>query len=171
MMRALTLIRPWDEPIVKGVKTVENRSWKPPDDVVGTHIAIHAGQKYSFRDADWIDEVGGYVTLPAHVSQRTRPMTVVGVARVVGWVHGVVTVRRRHGFTSTVRLLHGMGGIDEDAAWKAIHLPWFCGPFGWLLDEAVAIAPVPCRGRQKLWTLPDDVECVVRERWDAARAA
>lgn len=167
-MRALTLIRPWDEPIVDGVKTIENRSWKPPDDVVGAHIAIHAGQKYSFRDADWIEEVGGYVTLPAHESDRTRRMAVVGVARVVGWVHAVVTVRQRLGVSSTVRLLHGVGGIDDDAAWKAIRSPWFSGPIGWVLDETVPIAPVPCRGRQKLWTLPGDVERVVRERWEAA---
>jgi hypothetical protein len=44
--------------------------------------------------------------------------------------------------------------------------PWFCGPIGWQLDEVRTFAePVPCRGAQGLWTVPDDVLAVVRARW------
>ena len=35
---------------------------------------------------------------------------------------------------------------------------WFCGPFGWVLDDIIALpSPIPCRGAQGLWDVPDDV--------------
>lgn len=49
--------------------------------------------------------------------------------------------------------------------------PWFVGPVGWRLAEVTAIAPVPCRGAQKLWRLPEDVLAQVRAAWAAARRA
>jgi hypothetical protein len=48
--------------------------------------------------------------------------------------------------------------------------PWFFGPWGWKLHGAIAIRPVPCRGAQKLWRLPDDVLAQVRQNWLAAVA-
>jgi len=36
--------------------------------------------------------------------------------------------------------------------------PWFIGPFGWLLADVVALdRPVPCRGAQGLWKVPEEV--------------
>jgi hypothetical protein len=46
--------------------------------------------------------------------------------------------------------------------------PWFFGQFGWVLDEVVAIDPIPCSGKQGLWTLPADVLACLRVRWRAA---
>jgi predicted transcriptional regulator len=43
-MRALTVRQPWAGLIVAGVKAVENRTWRPPADVIGERIAIHAGR-------------------------------------------------------------------------------------------------------------------------------
>ncbi len=45
---------------------------------------------------------------------------------------------------------------------------WAFGPWCWLLDEVRAIEPVPCRGHQKLWRVPDDVADEVRRRWKKA---
>ena len=43
--------------------------------------------------------------------------------------------------------------------------PWYAGRYGWLLaDRQRLVEPVPCRGRQGLWTLPADVEAQVREQ-------
>lgn len=47
--------------------------------------------------------------------------------------------------------------------------PYFVGPVGWRLAEVTAIDPVPCRGLQKLWSVPDDVANEVRKRWSASR--
>lgn len=45
--------------------------------------------------------------------------------------------------------------------------PWFSGPIGWKLDEVVALPePVPCKGAQGLWRVPEDVACRVLEQVD-----
>lgn len=44
-MKALTLHQPWATLIALGVKTVETRSWKAPDSLIGDRFAIHAGQR------------------------------------------------------------------------------------------------------------------------------
>jgi hypothetical protein len=49
--------------------------------------------------------------------------------------------------------------------------PWFCGPVGWQLRGVVQIDPVPCKGAQGLWVIPDPVLVVVRERFASARQA
>ena len=43
--------------------------------------------------------------------------------------------------------------------------PWFSGPFGWLLDDVVALdTPVPCKGKQGLWLVPEEViETILRQ--------
>lgn len=40
--------------------------------------------------------------------------------------------------------------------------PWFVGRYGWLLDDRRALPePIPCRGMQGLWTVPDAVAAMV----------
>lgn len=43
-MRALTLTQPWATLIAIGAKKVETRSWRPPANVIGERIAIHAAK-------------------------------------------------------------------------------------------------------------------------------
>lgn len=35
--------------------------------------------------------------------------------------------------------------------------PWFVGPFGWVLEDVVALPPLTCPGRRQLWRVPADV--------------
>ena len=44
-MKAITLHQPWASLIASGAKRIETRSWKPPDSLIGTEIAIHAGKR------------------------------------------------------------------------------------------------------------------------------
>jgi hypothetical protein len=34
---------------------------------------------------------------------------------------------------------------------------WFEGPYGWVLKDLFLFDPIPCRGQQRLWTVPPDV--------------
>ena len=43
-MKALTLHQPWASLIAHGVKSIETRSWAPPQSLLGQRIAIHAGK-------------------------------------------------------------------------------------------------------------------------------
>jgi hypothetical protein len=157
-MRALTLIRPWDEPIVDGVKTVENRPWKPWPEVMGELIAIHAGNKYDAIDRQFI-EGRGFQPIPAGQSNRTRRGHVVGVARVAGWVSG-----------PRGTLVPDDSGLAPEVVRKAIRSPWYSGPYGWVLEDAVALPlPVTCKGALGLWKLPADVEAAVRGQHEEVR--
>ena len=35
--------------------------------------------------------------------------------------------------------------------------PWFFGPYGWVLDDVLALTPLPCLGRRQLWRVPGEV--------------
>ena len=40
-MHALTLRHPWVWAVAHLGKRIENRTWEPPEDLIGKHIAIH----------------------------------------------------------------------------------------------------------------------------------
>ena len=65
-----------------------------------------------------------------------------------------------------------LGNVTPARAAEVAASRWACGPFLWVLEDVVRIdPPVPCRGFQKLWTVPTEITDVVRERYRAARSA
>ena len=150
-LRALTILQPWAWYISHGPKRIENRTWAPPASLRGQYLAIHAGKRLDrecaagalefVRDLPASERAKIGADCPHPVSVRTMPY---------GAIVGVARVT---------------GWVRESES------PWFVGPVGWVLDDVVAIDPVPCRGAQGLWTVPDDVLAIVRERWKAARAS
>jgi hypothetical protein len=55
--RALTVVQPWAHAIVHLGKDIENRSWKPPETLIGKRFAIHAGCKCSAEALeDFLDD-------------------------------------------------------------------------------------------------------------------
>lgn len=54
-MRALTIRQPWAGLIALGVKDVENRTWRAPDDLIGGRFAIHAGRWDDDQRVDGLD--------------------------------------------------------------------------------------------------------------------
>lgn len=148
-MKALTVWRPWSDAIVRGPKRVENRTWPPF--VVGGRIAIHAGKRYQDLDnaSEWPWPAG---FVPPH--EVDSPTGIVGVARLVG------ALDVRHGR----RYLQRADDADRARLDALDRDPWWAGPVGWLLDDVVAIEPVPCRGAMGLWTVPAAVAAEVVRR-------
>lgn len=146
-MMALTVHQPWAWAISVAGKDIENRDWAPPAGIIGQRIAIHAGKKYD--EPAWT-----YLSDPTTSPIDRARLSCDGTfdvpdadEAVRGAVVAVATV--------TGRMWRGEGQIP--------HWPWYCGPCGWILQEVVALdTPVPCRGRQKLWVLPAEVEAAVR---------
>jgi hypothetical protein len=131
-VKALTLWQPWAHAVARLGKRIENRPWKPWPSVVGRVIAIHAAAKVD----------------PAEEERAARWIRLtVGV-----WVP-LSSALPRGAIVATARVT---GSVAASAD------PWFVGPYGWTLDEVVALpAPVPCRGAQGLWTVPPEVEALV----------
>lgn len=143
-LKALTLWRPWPAAIIHGGKRVENRTWTPPREMLGQDIAIHAGLRVddgAVRAVRFSGSVGADL-LPG-------PTGIVAVVRLVGWID-----ERTHPRTCA--------GVSAEDARCVANSVWFDGPVGWVIDTVRPLAePVPCRGAQGLWTVPDEVAAAV----------
>lgn len=137
MMRALTLWQPMAWAISDFTKRIENRPWKPWAGV--TTIAIHAGMKYHREHAEQIWEAFG-VEPPSRADLPRG--AIVAVAEIVGCIDGE---------------------DENDPHHELAESPWFCGPYGWILDNVRRLPdPVPCLGALGLWGLGPEREAAVR---------
>lgn len=138
---ALTLKTPWAYAVTDLGKALENRTWRPPGALVGHRFAIHAGK------------------VPALGSREAW----VEIKEAVWWMdsRSLIPKSKDKKFTqaelvrrgSAIVALATLGGVVTES-----DSPWFVGPFGWqLADVFVLPKPVPCRGAQRLWTVPPDV--------------
>lgn len=126
-MKALTLHQPWAHLVASGAKLVENRPWEPPAFLVGKRFAIHAGKKWDQEAADKIEEVLGL--------ELTKDDVIFGAV------------------LATARLVKVVTSVDDIA--DVDQHKFFFGPHGWILEDVVAIDPIPQRGYQKLWSFDE----------------
>jgi hypothetical protein len=146
-LRALTLACPWAFAVTDLGKDLENRSFVIPPSLVGARIAIHAGKtprKYSSRQWDPINEaLAGMIErglLPEDKRGHLRDSLIKQGSSIVCLVTLAPYVR------------------ESDS-------PWFKGRYGWpLLDKFVLPKPIPCRGNQGLWTVPEEIAKQVLEQ-------
>ena len=146
---ALTLHRPWaalvtvrpDSTKPEPWKPLENRTWAPPP------AQLQLGDWFAIHAGKTWDDACVPFAIETGVPAAffEDPAHVVASAIV-----GVV----RYG-----------GTVTESPS------PWFFGPIGWTIPEAVAIDPVPCRGMQGLWRVSEGVAEEVRRAFKAAREA
>lgn len=134
-MRALSLNQPWASLVMSGEKTMETRSWPPPPEAIGTRIAIHAGKAHKPADERWHDPI-----FASRVSFATLPygcvlgsVVIVGVIEMTeAWIDQVPPVERYLGWYEPGRYAWELGGIQQ-------------------------IKPVPWRGAQKLFYVPENL--------------
>ena len=115
-------------------KDIENRSWTPPDRLVGQRIAIHAGQNPGHAEA--LKEIRRDHRLP-NVLPR-------------GLILGTVLLK---GYVDDER--HCSVGLTAAEVRRATKSKWAQGPCLWVLDDPRPFGkPVPCSGQLRLWTVP-----------------
>uniref|UniRef100_A0A6M3LBP2 Putative ASCH domain-containing protein n=1 Tax=viral metagenome TaxID=1070528 RepID=A0A6M3LBP2_9ZZZZ len=134
-MKALSIRQPWAWLIVHGYKDVENRTWPLPEDMRGQRIYVHAGVK-----VDWDTSTAWILDALQKQGSGIEPFWKV-------W---------RSGHFPTGALV-GEVTIIGQAAHGGEHLgqkpsPWYEGPCGFLLDDAVAYDnPIPWRGQLRFF--------------------
>jgi hypothetical protein len=144
-VKALTLWRPWVHIIVHRGKRVENRTWKPPQALIGQRIALHHGQKWAPPNK-W--------SLPGDIDRTDPEVSALGII-ATAILAGVVEV------TATGdELIMGTipGGWTEEN-----HERWFHGPYGWILDDVRPVGPFACPGAQGLWNVHPLLEDAVKD--------
>lgn len=144
-MLALTETAPWGTAIIHHGKYIENRVWAPSPDLIGKRFAIHQGKTL---DEDALVTVQMLcVEFPPACE---LPMgALVGTVKLQGyvWIDGKQIEWR---------------GCDPlpDAALDRIMRSQWRNPDAthlWCLNDPRALrTPIPCRGLQKLWRVPQE---------------
>lgn len=151
-MKAITLWRPWPacftylDPVAK---RIDNRAWETS---YRGPVALHAGQRFdrsAFAVArDAVQALGGCVQ--------------VGSVVVCLNVDDLLSQDPDHHPTGVVAVADLVDICSESL--HSADLRCDCGPWAfakqrhWRFDNVQALRePVPCVGRQQLWTLPEDV--------------
>jgi hypothetical protein len=172
-IQALTILQPWAELIVRGSKRVENRKWAPPGSLVGAFLAVHAGTTRNRRER--VDAWGGAI-------EHARALGTLASLPLLSKLTEIPAGGPRFKFAAQDHYIDtavpygaivGVAVVDRVVR-NRVDLPaeqhaWWAGPVGWVLRDVVAIEPVPCKGAQGLWGLPENVLALVRERYGAAQ--
>lgn len=175
-MKAISLHQPFASAVVLGSKRVETRGWET------SHrgpIAIHASKHFTIdglrRIACSWTWCGVLRFAGVHMAGRNL-WDVLPFGAVVGTAN-LVDCRPTDSFTvaelDTQRLPTGEDG--KHYAWTERMLGDYSpGRFGWILsDPVLLIDPIPVRGRQRIFNLPNEVAEAVdrqtREGWRPMR--
>lgn len=133
-MKALTVLQPWAHAIAVLGKDIENRGWRPPRDLIGERIAIHAGLR-------WIGESRRQALLPSGV-MVLADSCLYGAIIAVAVIDRVVSLE------------------DDDEA--NVSLWRDSAEFGWVLRDIQRLPmPIAALGHQGLWNLSDEQEDLV----------
>lgn len=130
-MKALTICQPYAELIMNGSKRVENRDW--PTRYRGPLI-IHAGKSRS-----WLDES---ISQPGYDHESGLKIADLTFGAIVGIVDLVACVH--------------VDQIPDDMAWMRTHEHTH-GTWCWVLENVRRINPIPYRGAQGLFDIPEEV--------------
>lgn len=152
-MKAITVWQPWASLTADGGKDIENRGWKPPKAMIGERVAIHAAAR--FEPGEEGEDLSNLLD-----SGHFEPGS-VGYAVIDALYDGLTDARNapRGAIVAVATLAevleYGVGRISTS--------PWYCGPIGWRWADVRSLtsSPIPCKGKQGLWTLPADVEAAI----------
>lgn len=161
-MRALTLTQPWAGLVASGIKLVENRprSMIKREDF-GKPFAIHASREIDEAVYDRIAEIAPDILKIERLGDAT--------------IRTVPCFRDWYRFSRDTSAVIGVATISDIVFDTMVDVEldrdlgdqrrWFFGPIGYVLRDVRALeTPVPCRGFQGFWTLPDEVERRVMEQ-------
>ena len=146
-MKAITLWQPWASMIAIGCKVNETRSWKT---LHRGPIAIHAAKRFREDEMIFARDVILFHR-PIQDAIRTYGMScladfplgaIVAVANIID----VIPTEDAYGI---------YGVVDYELG------DYTPGRFAWLLEDIKHLPPIPCRGAQGIWNLPDDIERMV----------
>lgn len=153
-LRALTIHQPYAWAIAAGLKPVENRTWMTyHQGPIAIHAGVGAGPKWQFQNA--VEHV-------ADLTGRTV-QDVIKACQVRGAVVAVATLTE----------------VCSEARYRAwsVRDACECGPWSVgrslhfrLADVRALPEPVPVKGSQQFWDLPDDVDAAVRAQLGAEAA-
>lgn len=142
-MKAISLWQPWASLIAVGAKYIETRAWPAPAWLIGQRIAIHAAKRETELWLCVREPFSRYVPEP-----DVLPL---------GYVVATARLDRCAEMTADAIAMLKRNRPDEYAF--GLYEP---GRYAWVLDAIQQLPePVPYRGRQKIFDVPDDLLAAV----------
>lgn len=152
-MKCLSLWDPWATLMMIGAKKIETRSWST--DYRGW-VAIHAGLNFpSEARRAWCG--GGPIRRELLLHGRGDPMMsrCPGII-AVGWLQECGQIMSED--CSPMATNWSAGAVYPPSAPELHYGDYTPGRFAWIFRDVQRLAvPVPYRGRQKLFNIPDDL--------------
>lgn len=155
-MDCLTLHPWWVPPIVAQAKPLENRNWHPPAPEEGyLWLGLHAGLGGSCRKPDRNAELEFIRDIWPEMPEACPTGVVVGAMKIV----------------DVVDKLDRWAADDEwwvdNGEWAS---PAALARYAWIIGEVRPLPePLPCKGREKLWTPPRDIELALERLVERAK--
>ncbi len=137
---ALSVRQPWAELIVRGLKDVENRTWR---NGYRGPVLIHAGQTSE------INEAGGFV------ADLIKSRQVEGADGRFGFL-----LKGVWGIGAVVGVAEITDCVTSSAS------PWFVGPYGFTLKNARKLPSVRCRGMLGFFNPAVQEREMMRRHWE-----
>ena len=151
-MKSLTLHQPWASLIAHGVKSIETRSWAPPQSLIGQRIAIHAGKTRVVSGRLHTDTLSAIARLFGEEWEKDIPKGAVVATALLKDARQVrfQTYARRVLASSPSYT----GWVEPDP-----YGDFSTGRWLWLLEDVEPCnPPVPAVGHQGLWDWESDGE-------------
>ena len=138
-MRALSLWQPWATLVAIGAKRIETRHWHAPSSLIGETLVIHASKTTEMTPMARRDPFA------SALGNRDLPLgAIVGTARLVS------CARIDRNLVDEIR--------DEHGAQEVAFGNYETGRCAWILADPVALTvPIPWKGSQGIFTVPDSV--------------
>lgn len=139
MLKALTLDNPWALLMALNLKRIETRGW--PTRYRG-ELAIHAGKRSD------LDAISRFARRIIEATPQGEPLPSMEEGHILCVVNLFDCQSAQAMFPEDDELLFG---------------DFSPGRYGWMMKDVRRLAtPVPCRGRQRIWNVPPEIEAKVR---------
>ena len=151
-MTAITIWQPWASLIAHGWKRYEFRSWKAPDRLIGERIAIHAAmRKPSLEEVKAVaraDKKRGMAGGPFRFGEEA--LNFLATTKIDDYPRRVIIATAELGKPLTPHEVAIFANVPPAQA-------RFCN-WGWPLSDVHLVEPIPCKGRQGFWRVPEGVK-------------
>ena len=138
-MKALSFSQPWLWAVLYGGKSVENRTWAPPIEMIDQRIALHAAKSWDKAGVPFMTKMGLADKMPGRFDMYTKS-AIVGVATID-------------------RIITDPKSLPENQR------GWFFGPVGWILTNIIPLTqPLAATGALQLWQVPPALESEILEQ-------
>ena len=140
-MKTLTIKQPWASLIIEGGKDIENRTRRTH---VRGWVLVHTGLR---------------MDPPGMVLDFCEDFGVLDASAEAARMARDVLLRASHACGGIIGAMHISDCVEDSDS------PWFCGPFGYVIDKVIPLPFVACRGHLGWFDfeLPEHAAKVFRE--------